>query len=313
MSIQNQLLSIDRLERSPEVLSILFALANAAEKIFEVLQSDESGDFEVLDGRNSSGDFQTRQDVVSHDIFVNELSRSNSIGYLASEESNHPIRLGSGNLSVSLDPFDGSKAHRFGIPPGSIFGVYKEAKRAEDFTGRNLRCSGLFLFSQKIELLVALDSEVFLINSRGKKKIPSLGNDERFVCANASNIRFWQRGWGNFFNKNVLEAEQENHFNSRWFGSLAAHVKMTVLSGGFFMYPPDERSDYQNGHLRLVYEAMPIAFLIESCGGGASNGTSRILDLVPSEIHQKTPLAFGEVAFVSDLKVEIDRCLRLPV
>ena len=79
----------------------------------------------------------------------------------------------------------------------------------------------------------------------------------------------------------------------RWVASLVAETHRIFSRGGVFLYPEDQRPGYEKGRLRLLYEAAPIAFLAEQGGGGASDGVTRILDLAPSELHQRTPLVFG--------------------
>ena len=82
-------------------------------------------------------------------------------------------------------------------------------------------------------------------------------------------------------------------FNMRWIASLVADASRIFARGGIFLYPGDDREGYKNGRLRLVYEAVPLAMLIEQAGGAASTGSSRIMDIIPTDIHERTPLVFG--------------------
>jgi fructose-1,6-bisphosphatase I len=87
----------------------------------------------------------------------------------------------------------------------------------------------------------------------------------------------------------------------RWIASLVAEAYRILIRGGVFLYPRDARKGYGNGRLRLVYEANPIAMLVEQAGGAATNGMHRILDLVPKELHQRTPLVFGSAKEVDSI------------
>lgn len=292
---------------SPALSSVIVALIGAAQELQQKLAHSATGHFSSTDIFNASGDQQTQQDRVAHELFVAALDATGAVGHIVSEEANEPVELGTGDLSVGIDPFDGSSAYQLGVPPGTIFAIFEKAKKLEDFCGKQVVASGLFVYSQRLELFLAINGSVFEIDANRARKIESIETSHRFVCANLSNIGSWPRGWARFFSQKVLETDGDQHFNMRWFGSLATHAKATILTGGLFAYPPDEREGYESGHLRLIYEAIPISFIIETLGGAGTDGLRRIAEIVPESAHQKVPLVFGEKSLVKGLAEAILR------
>ena len=264
------------------------------------MQSSDLGEFAESDIVNPTGDLQTRQDVIFHDEILKAVAKTNACRYLISEEADAPTEIGSGSLTLSLDPFDGSKAFRLGIPAGTIFGVFRGTSSAPA-SGSTLIASGFLLYGQKPELFFAYAGRVWNITTRATDRLASLGSSERFVCANFSNYAGWSPSWRKFLDQTVLFGDP-TPFNSRWFGSLVCHCKAVITSGGMFLYPADGRSSYSRGHIRLVYEAMPLAYLIECLGGECTDGQTRILDLAIQDFHERTPIAFGEKDLVIQLR-----------
>jgi len=112
---------------------------------------------------------------------------------------------------------------------------------------------------------------------------------------NASNYRHWDEAVRLYIDDCLSGAEgpRERNFNMRWIASLVAEAFRIFARGGIFLYPRDDRPGYQHGRLRLVYEANPIALLVEQAGGAATDGEHRILDIAPQQLHQRVPLVFG--------------------
>ncbi len=117
----------------------------------------------------------------------------------------------------------------------------------------------------------------------------------REYAINASNYRHWNAAVREYVDDLVAgeSGPRGQNFNMRWIASLVAEAYRVLVRGGIFLYPRDSRPDYRAGRLRLVYEAFPIAFLVEQAGGAATDGERRILDLIPESLHCRTPLIFG--------------------
>jgi len=307
MTISEQLDRVNEVFPLGQSLIVLKALSMAAEEIQLRLAISSSGEYSITNFENASGDFQSVQDIESHQVFLRFLSAVDALGSLVSEEGDQPIAIGDGQFGIAIDPFDGSRAFRYGIPPGSIFGVFRRGSEISDFSGKNLICSGFFLYGKKVDLYFACNGRVYSVNHVSFERVFSLGSDDRFVSCNTSNYYFWPEGWRNFVSTKIFSSQGGTHFNTRWFGSLVTHVKTVLISGGCFLYPADKRAGYTNGHLRLIYEAIPIANLIEACGGAATNGECRILEITPRTAHEKTPFAFGEKVLIRELEEELRR------
>jgi fructose-1,6-bisphosphatase I len=290
---------------SSSLKNVLCSLSIAAKDLAVKLHSEDIWEFREHSDLNSSGDKQTEQDNYSHQLFMRALENCDDVGQIVSEEANGLVNLGTGHLSVSIDPFDGSKAYEFGIPPGTIFAIFDNSKTPNDFCGARVLAAGVFIYRHSLELLVSIEGTAFRITANQSDRLKEFSPKRSLICANLSNISQWPTGWSNYFSRRVIEQKSKDKHNMRWYGSLAAHVGAIVRTGGIFAYPPDNREGYSDGHLRLVYEAIPVSYLIETLGGKATNGTERILDITPDEFHQKTPFAFGETSMVLELKTTI--------
>jgi len=144
------------------------------------------------------------------------------------------------------------------------------------------------------------DEGEFLITQTNMKMIAG----KREYAINASNYRRWGPGIRAYIDDCLAGADgpREQDYNMRWVASLVAETYRILVRGGVFLYPADSREGYECGRLRLIYEAFPVAMIIEQAGGLATEGTKRILDLVPDDLHQRTPLVFGPVDEVKRVK-----------
>lgn len=293
-------------ELAKPLQNLLLALAGAAIAMDRNL--DQENGIQPLDAsQNASGDFVTTEDLVAQRIFSKALKNSRLVKTLISEESEFPIQLGGSNFSVSLDPFDGSKAFKFGIPAGSIFCIFPAVESIRDFGGSNAIAAGFFIYGRELEFVLCVNGQTYHLMRNSFRQLEALGAGERFLCVNMSNFGYWESGWQNFFDDFTLEPKSHNHRNQRWFGSLVTHTKTLMISGGLFAYPQDSRAGFELGHLRLIYEAIPMAFIIESLGGAGSDGLNRVLSKVPTNTHQKTPLVLGEATLVASLEEYVTR------
>ncbi len=285
--------------------SALATILTASEELFLLLRSSEKGRYEDLSSSNPTGDKQTLQDTEANRVFLDATKTDGHFCSFLSEEVGDLLEIGAGSLTIAIDPFDGSKAFRFGIPAGTIFAIYDNNMGLAPLHGRSVVASGVILYGIRHEAIIACQGIVYLLDNVGWRVITSLGRDDRFICVNISNRGRWSPGWRKFFDDRLSGAGDSNDHNMRWFGSLATHIKTMVLSGGLFAYPPDSRGGYASGHLRLYYEAIPTAHLIETLGGASSDGVVGILEKHEMSHHARTALILGEQSLVSDLTASI--------
>lgn len=305
MAISEEIKKLGKAKDLPDgLISVLCDLLACAEEIHERLPqyvSQETSRHPL----NASGDEVIEADIVANELCLKTLKKNTRVGAIISEESEDPVRTEGSGFGVAIDPLDGSKALKYNIPTGTIFSVFSDATELEEFSGPNAIASGFFIYGVKFEVFLCVANEVFNFSQFDSKKLSKIGNDSPFVCTNYANINYQKSGWRNFFVDEILSEAKSGKINTRWFGSLVLHIKTLIVSGGLFAYPPDSRTGYEKGHLRLIYEAIPMAMIIEALGGKATDGTERILSMVPKHAHQKTPLAIGQHEFVDRLMQSI--------
>ncbi len=259
---------------------------------------------------NAAGDVQKRLDAISDEILLEGIRQSPAAAY-ASEEQDEPIVLDpKGRVVVAVDPLDGSSNIDTNMSIGTIFSVlpvHGGDPRRFDQPGSAQLAAGFVVYGPRTAMVLTLGkgTHVFaydpdrrgFVETRANIAIPR-GNREYAI--NSSNYRHWDDHVRAFVDDCVSgqEGPLANDFNMRWGASLVADAYRIFQRGGVFLYPGDSRANYSRGRLRLVYEASPIAFVAEQAGGAATTGRTRILDLVPNDLHQRTPLVFGSTDHV---------------
>lgn len=284
---------IDNLDK---VYGALFA---ASQEIYGELKKGSGLKF--VDTQNETGDAQIGLDVIADDAFFKHLQIAGNVKYVVSEERPDMDKITNGAYSVALDPLDGSKAALVGIPSGAIFGVFKSVETEHDLSGANIVSSGFFVFGMHLEAYFAEGGKVFkgIFDEATSRwnilPIDPVMPSARFCAINASNLTLWPE-WFRAHYLSLLDTSggtQKPH-NMRWYGSMVSEIKRLIIEGGLFAYPEDARPGYANGHLRLVYEAIPMAFLIKALGGSSTNGDQDILTVPVTGRHQQTPVYIGE-------------------
>ncbi|MBA3019746.1 class 1 fructose-bisphosphatase [Propionicimonas sp.] len=257
---------------------------------------------------NASGDEQKPLDVYAEKVVVDALGGLD-IAAICSEESEEPIPVTAGGAYVvAVDPVDGSSNIDVNAPIGTIFAVLPSLGPDADPAaallqpGRSQLAAGMIIYGPATILVLTLGAgtDIYILDPRTRyfrlvREGIQLPADSSEYAINASNARHWGVGISEYIGDLVSgkEGPRERSFNMRWLASLVAEAYRILTRGGIFLYPADDRAGYENGRIRLVYEANPIGFLIEQAGGAATNGTEEILDLVPSELHQRVPFIFG--------------------
>jgi fructose-1,6-bisphosphatase I len=201
---------------------------------------------------------------------------------------------------VASDPLDGSSNIDTNVSVGTIFSILPAAGGVLQ-PGRNQLAAGFFVYGPQTTLLVSFGKTVAAFQLGDDGVFHDMGwavaipSDTREFAINASNMRHWQPDVAGYM-ADCLGGEagpRKVNFNMRWIGSLVADAWRIFRRGGIFLYPSDARSGYEAGRLRLVYEANPVAFLVEAAGGKAIDGDGPILDLVPQTLHARVPFIFG--------------------
>lgn len=258
---------------------------------------------------HAAGDFQKELDVRANDMLVEGL-RGTPVAALASEEMAEPIELNPhGALLVAVDPLDGSSNIDTNVSVGTIFSVLKapnEGSRcdADAFlqTGVRQVAAGYAIYGPQTAfvLTVGAGTHIFTLDRKSATfhltaphvRVPATTQE---FAINASNHRYWDEPIRIYVDDCLkgTEGPRGADFNMRWIASMVAEAHRVLSRGGIYLYPADIRNGYSQGRLRLIYEANPIAWLIEQAGGAASTGHRRILDVQPRTLHQRIPLLFG--------------------
>ena len=293
---------------SDDVAVIVMALAGAAAQIAEQIRHPQTALDAAAGDTNADGDTQKKLDVIADFIIEDALRDTAAMSYL-SEEREQAVALGDGGLIVACDPLDGSSNIGVNVSVGTIFSVLPAAG-GELQPGRAQLAAGFFVYGPQTTLLISVgagtasfrmdaDGVFHLID--GQISIPETATE---FAVNASNQRHWPAAVQRYIDEWLagIAGNRDHDFNMRWVASLVAETWRVTCRGGVFLYMDDARPGYETGRLRLVYEAAPVAMLVEQAGGLASDGRMPILDVIPGELHQRVPLVFGAAAEVRRLE-----------
>lgn len=304
--------------RLADAAAVVAACASAAKDVSEVIgRGALGGDLAAQGAQNSDGDVQKALDVLAHERFTHAL-RGAPVAEVASEEADGVMRLNAGApLAVAIDPLDGSSNIGVNMAVGTIFGIRPAVSRDGDpiasFTdpGSVQIAAGFVTYGPATSLVVTLGhgTQIYTLDrAEGVFRLTSpriaVVASAREYAVNASNARHWDTPVRAFIEDCLRGAEGplDKDFNMRWLGSLVADAQRVLMRGGVFLYPGDNRKGYAQGRLRLLYEAAPVAMLMEQAGAAATDGERRILDIAATGIHERVPLVFGsadEVACVA--------------
>ena len=273
---------------------------------------------------NSDGDEQKALDLYADESYLNEFKNS-QVRLYASEEQKEVIDLGgNGSIALAIDPLDGSSNIDTNVSIGSIFsvrclpkGISLNDKKNDIFlaAGSEQIASGYVIFGPQTMFMVTFGNGVksyildrqknIFVDSKQEISIPA---DTREYAVNASNARHWEKRMKNYIDDSIAgkSGPRGIDFNMRWVASLVAETHRILSRGGIFIYPADSRKGYEKGRLRMVYECAPIAMLIEQAGGAATDSFNRILSLEVSDLHQRTPFAFGSKNEIARLQAYND-------
>ncbi|HEY8335875.1 MAG TPA: class 1 fructose-bisphosphatase [Tardiphaga sp.] len=255
---------------------------------------------------NADGDVQKDLDVRADQIIRRALGTVPWAALASEEADTHENGDTSAPISIAYDPLDGSSNIETNMTVGTIFSILPARSGETPFTGKGGAqiAAGFVVYGPQTSLVLTLGNgvDIFTLDraERSYKLIRrgvQIPVERAEYAINASNHRHWEQPVRDFVEECLAgeDGPRSKNFNMRWIASLVAEAYRILIRGGVFLYPSDARDGYADGRLRLLYEAHPMAFIMEQAGGGATTGRERILDLVPSAIHQRVPLIMGSI------------------
>ena len=269
---------------------------------------------------NVQGEVQQKLDIIANDLLIEGVQACKSLAGLASEEMELPVAVqGTGDYLLLFDPLDGSSNIDVNVSIGTIFSILKKQDPAAplqttDFllSGRHQVAAGYVVYGPQTTMALTLGDGVvmFTLNKdTGQfvliKHAVQISPATKEFAINMSNMRHWAEPVRRYVEECLagVSGERDKDFNMRWIASMVADVHRVLSRGGIFMYPWDQREPHKPGKLRLMYEANPMSFLVEQAGGASTNGEQLIMDLQPSDLHERVSVMLGS-------KDEIERLQR---
>ena len=290
---------------SNNLIQIFNLLSISAIEISKIISNPEQSELSNKSGAtNSDGDETKNLDLKADSIIMQHLSSADIKWYASEEEKDFVFLNKNGSFSICVDPLDGSSNIETNAPIGTVFGIFKSKKTPNETilqSGDNLLASGFFIYGPRVNLIFSVGNgtSIFQLSQTDEFvlmqeaiKIPENTNE---LSINFSNYAFWPSYIKSYVEEciSLYKFNNQSNYNMRWIGSLVADCYRILIRGGIFLYPQDTRKGYERGRLRLVYEANPVAFLIEQSGAFATDGQKRILSLKPKSIHERVPFIFG--------------------
>ena len=286
------------------LVDLLEAVASTGRSISRLVRSARIEDVVGMAGAtNVQGEDQQKLDVISNDLLKQALSECPSVAVLASEEEEEAVlvrtRNDGGDYAVLFDPLDGSSNIDVAVGIGTIFSVLPN----QSPDSRTLDCvsqpgvqqvaSGYLLYGSQVALVLSAGEgvDLYVLDPKTDEFILvqaalQIPHEKKIYSLNEAYSNDFPEGYQRY-----LAFAHSAGYSGRYIGSMVADVHRTLLKGGVFLYPPTLSNP--GGKLRLMYEANPMAHLIEQAGGLATSGEGRILEVEPTGIHQRTPVILG--------------------
>ena len=274
---------------------ILSKICNSIQDISQIIRQTSPLDLSsVLGDENPSGEQVKKLDIDSNNILKSNLSTLSTVRHIASEEDDELLTVNkNGKYLVSFDPLDGSSNIDCNITVGTIFCVFEYHNNTIK-NGKNIVMAGYSLYGGCTQLVVC---------KYGVADIYNFGEDKlwhliypNFKMSNKGNMYSINESYKNIYSKkynNYIQNLINENYTMRWVGALVADFNRTLIKSGVILYPENNKN--KNGKIRLVYEAYPLAYIIENCGGMSSDGNKNILnkEFPCNNIHERTPIFFG--------------------
>ena len=303
-----------------DLISLIKTILAATKEIsFRVSQAHLGGLMGSTLDENIQGEVQKKLDVVANELFKDILLESGFVKAISSEEEDTSVAGDkNGKFIVSFDPLDGSSNIDINSLIGTIFSIHEapadmDASDPDMFkqSGNRQVCAGYVLYGPSTMLVMTTGSGThFYVLDRTHggyllvERNVQVPQDTQEFAINMSNQRFWQAPMQNYIS-DLLAGDtgpRGKNFNMRWIAAMVGDIHRVLTRGGLFTYPADNRNPEKPYKLRLMYEANPMSFLIEQAGGLAMTSEGRIMDIEPTDIHQRVEVIMGS-------KNEVEACL----
>ncbi|UCV07493.1 class 1 fructose-bisphosphatase [Dechloromonas denitrificans] len=309
-----------------ELGALLIDVAAAVKTISAMVAKGAlSGNHGALDSTNIQGEVQKKLDVLTNEAILRHCEWGGQLAGMASEEMDDPYRIPAeyprGRYLLVFDPLDGSSNSDVNVSVGTIFSIFARPAAGDAELADYLRpgqqqvAAGYAIYGPATMMVLTLGNGThgFTLDRENGNFILThpdirVPEDTREFAINTSNERFWEPPVQRYVSecKAGRTGVRGVDFNMRWIASMVAEVHRILIRGGIFMYPKDSKDPAKPGRLRLLYEANPMAMLIEQAGGAASTGRQRILEVQPEALHQRVPVILGS-------KNEVERLARYHV
>ena len=298
-----------------EFNALILQVAQACKAISRaVAHGALAGVLGALDATNVQGETQQTLDVLADDIFRRATHWGGALAGMLSEENEAPIAIPEGHKCgkylLLFDPLDGSSNVDVNVSIGTIFSVLRKPENngagvsEADFLqpGNKQVAAGYCIYGPQTTLVLTVGDGVAMFTldreqgsfvlTQERLTVPA---DTKEFAINMSNMRHWDEPVKRYIDECLqgVEGPRGKDFNMRWIASMVADVHRILTRGGIFLYPWDKREPGKPGKLRLMYEANPMGWLVEQAGGAASTGTQRILDVLPTQLHQRVSVILG--------------------
>jgi fructose-1,6-bisphosphatase I len=309
----------------PELRLLLEVVARACKSISHAVNKGALGGvLGTASTENVQGEVQKKLDIIANEVLIEANEWGGHLAAMASEEMDSiyavPNRYPQGEYLLLFDPLDGSSNIDVNVSIGTIFSVLKKpeghvAVQEADFlqAGSSQVAAGYCVYGPQTTLVMTVGDGVAMFTldreqgsfvlTQEHVQIPA---DTQEFAINMSNMRHWDEPVKHYIDECLAgkSGPRGKDFNMRWVASMVADVHRILTRGGVFMYPWDKREPDKPGKLRLMYEANPMSWLVEQAGGAATNGEQRILDIQPTQLHQRVSVFLGsknEVDHVTEL------------
>ena len=316
---------LDAHAKDPALSDVITTVTEVGKTISGLLKKGALADILGEAGnQNVQGEEQKKLDVLANDLLLDALAKNTHCAGVASEELDDATPANAnGSLLVLFDPLDGSSNIDINMAVGTIFSILpyeRQGQKSEnsDFlqAGNKQLAAGYLLYGTSTVLALTIADNVVMFSLDPDSGDYILINDHVQIAAdtseyaiNASNYRYWLAPMQQYIDELIAgkTGVRGRDFNTRWVAAMVGDVHRILCRGGLFTYPFDTKYPNKAGKLRLMYEANPMSLLIERAGGAATDAINRILDIEPTDIHQRVPVVLGsknEVNYVKDLHVQ---------
>lgn len=319
LTLEQHVRQLERKHGVSDTLTALFAELSLAGKLIysQVTRAGLAGVLGLTGDENVQGEEVQKLDIVANNLLIRCVQQGGQVCVMGSEEVEEPIAIPPeypvGDYVLQFDPLDGSGNIDINASIGTIFSIHKRKSASGPGTledclqpGKDIVAAGYIIYGSSCMFVYSAGFGVYgftfdpaigeFFLSHEKIRMPEQGDT---YSVNEGNYHKWSPQMRQWADAIKTPTDARKAYRHRYIGAMVADLHRTMLRGGIFAYPSDKNNS--RGKLRLLYEASPFAFLVEQAGGAASDGKTRILDVEPTELHQRTPFFAGSKHDVEEL------------